>query len=83
MTGPARPLTPTEARIARLVGIGYDYARVASLLGLRPATVAVYVVRIAGKLPNPDDLKPQTLVLLWAAHERWCEDRRERPDSAA
>jgi DNA-binding NarL/FixJ family response regulator len=73
--GPSRPLTPTELRVARLVSIGYDRPRMASLLGMAESTVGCHVCNIAAKLPNPDGLKPYTLVLLWAAHQRWLEER--------
>jgi DNA-binding NarL/FixJ family response regulator len=70
-TGPLRPLTPTQAKVARLVSMGYDYDRIGDLLDMAPKTVSVHVSAIADLLPNPDDLKSHTLVLLWAAHERW------------
>ena len=60
--------------------MGYDYKRCGLLLGIDERTVAVHVVHIAAKLPNPDELKPQMLVTLWAAFIRWTE---ERTDSAA
>ena len=70
-----RPLTPTERRVARLVSMGYDYARVGALLGISESTAGVHVGNIAQKIPNPDHLKPSTLVLLTFAHVRWLEER--------
>lgn len=70
-----RPLTPAEHRVCRLVSLGYDYARIGALLGIEESTAAVHVYHVALKLPNPDGLKPYTLVLLWAAHQRWREER--------
>ena len=71
-----RPLTPTEHKICRLVSLGYDYARIASLLGCSDETARVHVYHVAQKLPNPDGLKPYTLVLLWSAHQRWREEQK-------
>lgn len=68
-------LTPAEDQVARLVAHGYDYPRIAITLAVSPRTIAVHVHRIAAKLPNPDGLKPYTLVLLWAAHQRWLTER--------
>lgn len=73
---PLKPLTPTELKVARLVSAGADYQTIGLRLGMAEATAAVHVHRIAAKLPNPDDLKPYTLVLLWAAHERWLLERQ-------
>lgn len=67
MTG----LSSREWEVARLVGMGFDCERIGLLLQIRPKTVHVHVYNIAAKLPNPDELKPYALVLLWAAHERW------------
>lgn len=75
-SGLHRPLTPTEMKVARLVSVGYDYARIGDLLGMAEATAGVHVGRIAMKLSNPDDLKPFTLVLLWAAEQRFLEIRK-------
>lgn len=68
---PQQRLTPTEARVAQLVGRGLDYKRIARALGVRPSTVAVHVYHIAQKLENPEAVKPFTLVALWAARQRW------------
>lgn len=79
MINPIRTLTPTQAKVARLVSFGYDYDRIGTELSISPKTASVYVSAIADLLPNPDGLKPYTLVLLWSAHQRWLTDR----DSAA
>jgi DNA-binding NarL/FixJ family response regulator len=72
---PIRPLTPTQLKVARLVSMGYDYARIGELLNIEAKTASVYVCAIADLLPNPEGLKPYTLVLLWSAHQRWLEER--------
>lgn len=69
--GPAKPLTPTELKVSRLVGAGADYATIGYRLGMSEITARVHVYHIAAKLPNVDGLKPYTLVLLWSAHQRW------------
>jgi hypothetical protein len=73
--GPIRPLTPMQCKVSRLVSMGYDYDRIGQLLNISPKTASVYVCAIASLLPNPDGLKPYTLVLLWSAHQRWVEER--------
>ena len=73
------PLTPTEQKVARLVSLGCDYRTIGERLDMDERTAASHVYHIAQKLPNPDGLKPYTLVLLWSAHQRWLEER----DSAA
>lgn len=73
--GLIRPLTPTEMKVARLVSVGYDYARIGSLLGMAERTAGVHVGNIALKIPNPDDIKPSMLVVLWAVEQRLLEDR--------
>jgi DNA-binding NarL/FixJ family response regulator len=68
-------LTLTEDKVARLLAYGHDYKVIAAKLGMAEKTVSVHVVHIAQKLPNPDNLKAHTLVLLWAAHRRWLLER--------
>lgn len=80
---PIRPLTPTQAKVARLVSMGYDYARIGELLNIEAKTASVYVSAIADLLPNPDKLKPYTLVLLWSAHQRWLEEHEAKMPGAA
>jgi hypothetical protein len=70
-----RPLTPTEHKVARLVSMGYDYSRIGELLDMSESTAGVHVCNIAQKIPNPDGLKPFTLVLLTFAFVRWLEER--------
>lgn len=67
------PLTAREWEVSRLVAKGLDCDRIATALGIEPATARVHVYNIAAKLPNPDELKPYTLVLLWAAHAQWID----------
>lgn len=74
---PHRPLTPRELSVAALVGKGYDYDRIATTLNISPQYARNIVCVIADLLPNPDDLKPFTLVLLWAAHDKWLEEYRK------
>lgn len=75
-------LTPAEARVARCVGLGMDYDAIGARTCTTARTARVHVINIAAKLPNPDGLKPYTLVLLWAAHQRWLEES-SRKESAA
>lgn len=76
---PIRPLTPTERLVAREAATGADYATIGIRLGMAESTAAGHIHRIALKLPNPDELKPQILVALWSAHQLWLLQR----DSAA
>lgn len=70
---PSRPLTEVESDVARLLGQGRSYLDIAKVLHMSPRTVEVYVARIAELIPNPDQLRPGTHVMLWAAHELWRE----------
>lgn len=72
---PLRSLTRREDSVAELIGIGYSQRRVARTLGLEARYVAMIVQKIADKLPNPHDLSPHALVMLWAAHRRWTRER--------
>lgn len=74
--GLLRPLTPTEMKVARLVSMGYDSTRIAELLGMAPRTARIHVGNIALKIPNPEELRASTLVLLWAAEQRFLELRK-------
>lgn len=75
---PLRPLTAGELRVAELVGLGMEYKAIAARLGMEPETARRHVLNIAGKLSNPEHLKPYTLVLLEFAHRRWLRARRRR-----
>ena len=46
----ARALTPTEGRVARLVGQGYSTRAVAAQLGISPRTVETHLASVYGKL---------------------------------
>jgi DNA-binding NarL/FixJ family response regulator len=72
---PFRPLTTRQEDVAKLLGRGWTYKRIAATLRMSPRTVAVHVEEIALLLANPDDLAAGTLVMLWAAHRAW-EQRR-------
>ena len=78
MITPSRPLTVVEAQVCRLLGTGMSYAEIGEATRLRPKTVEAYVHRIALLIPNPDDLKPGTHVMLWAAHQLWLERHDEK-----
>ena len=69
MTQPA--FTVVELEIAELAGRGFGHARIAMIRRCSPKTIEKAVDRIAGKLENPDELPPLTLVQLWAAHRIW------------
>lgn len=74
--GLLRPLTPTEMKVARLVSIGYDQTRIAALLGMARRTAGIHVGNIALKIPNPDDIKPSMLVVLWCVEQRLREEKK-------
>lgn len=74
MTQPFRPLTRRQEDVARLLGKGWAYKRIATDLHISPDTVSVHVEAIALLLPNPDELAAGTLVMLWAAHRAWLAD---------
>lgn len=71
MTQPVRPLTDAQAKVAELVGRGFDAPEVARRLHIETSTVRSHVNTIALLLPNPDRLGAYRLVMLWAAHNRW------------
>lgn len=80
---PLRPLTSGELRVAELVGEGMAYKAIGAALGMEPETARRHVLNIAAKLPNPDGLKPYTLVLLEFAHRKWLKAHEESPGEAA
>lgn len=73
MTQPTKPLTARQDEVARLLGRGWAYKRIALELRVSSETVAAHVEAIALRLPNPDELAAGTLVMLWAAHRAWLE----------
>ena len=75
---PLIPLDYREEQIAMLLGRGWSYKRISQEVGLQRCTIAAYVGSAADKLPNPDGLTPQMVVVLWAAHRRWRQER-DRP----
>lgn len=68
-----------QAKVADLISRGADYETIGKTLNISAKTASVHVSLIADLLPNPDELKPYVLVLLWAAGERW---KRERSTAA-
>lgn len=74
---PSPPFTPVEMEIALLAGKGYGHWRIAALLHRKPDTVRHAVIRMADKLPNPDELPPLTLIQLWGAHRIWLQTHRQ------
>lgn len=68
MTG-HRKLTPTQSRVALLIGRGLTYVQAAAALGVASSTVKAHVQAIALKLDNPDSLSPKSLVSLWAVQQ--------------
>lgn len=59
-------LTRAEEKIAAHLADGLSCARVAAILDLKKRTVYNHIVNIAGKIANPDELKPYQLVSRWA-----------------
>lgn len=58
-------LTPTQQRVAELVGSGACYKDIGATLGMKNSTARVHVNAIAAKLPE-DDLTPYRRVMIWA-----------------
>lgn len=84
MGDPSHPFTAVELEIAMLAGKGYGHCRIAAALKREPGGIRQAVIGIAGKLPNPDDLPPLTLVQLWGAHRKWLAlQPQKKPDAAA
>lgn len=76
--GPLVELSYRELQVAKFLGRGWDHKRIAAHLKLSEATVGGYVQSAAGKFGNPDELSPRTLVMLWAAHQRWVVERQAK-----
>lgn len=68
MTDPI--LTHSEERVAAMLADGLNCTRIAQLLTVKKKTVYVHITNIAGKLPNPNELKPYALVARWAFQQR-------------
>lgn len=83
MNGPIRPLTDAQQRVADLIGKGYDAQRVGAHLHIETTTVRSHVAAIANLIPNPDDIAPYRLVMLWAAHRQWLSAHQEPPRRSA
>lgn len=78
MTRPDDPLIPLdyrEGQVVKWLGHGWSYKRIGEKLGIKESTVAGYAMRAAEKFSNPDDLSPQMLLTLYAAHRRWEAER--------
>ncbi len=58
-------LTPTQRRVADLVGAGACYKDIGAALGMKDSTARVHVNAIATKLPD-DELTPYRRVMIWA-----------------
>lgn len=65
------PLTEKQAEVARLVGYGYSYDRIAEELGVVAPTVRFHVLAIAKKLPEPSVGKPYRTVYMWVNAHRY------------
>lgn len=57
-------LTPTQRKVAELVGAGACYKDIGAALGMRPSTARVHVNSISAKLPH-DDLTAYRRVMIW------------------
>lgn len=73
--GPYRKLSAREESILPLVARGWDYEQIGNELNISPQYAENLVARIADLLPNPDDIKPYRLVMIWAVTERWIKER--------
>lgn len=69
MTEPTKPLTNREWEVVKYMGRGWNYERIGRVLGISPRSVETYVLRIATKLHNPEELRPRILVMLFARDE--------------
>jgi FixJ family two-component response regulator len=78
MTEPLRPLTEMQEAVCEFVARGWSGRRIAKRLGIDESTVRVHIHSVAQLLPNPDELRPQKLVMLWAAQAIW-EKERAKP----
>ncbi len=58
-------LTPTQRKVAELVGVGACYKDIGAALGMQRATARAHVVAIAAKLPS-DDVTAYRRVMIWA-----------------
>lgn len=76
---PRTPLTARELEIAMLVAEGLTVREIAEKLSVSkrtgrktsPRVIANRIQEIAGKLHNPDGLKPMRLIGIWAGHAKW------------
>lgn len=57
-------LTPTQQRVAELVGAGACYKDIGASLQMKDSTARVHVNAIAAKLPD-DELTPYRRVMIW------------------
>lgn len=80
MTAPLRPLTEMQEAVCEFVARGWSGRRIAKRLGIDESTVRVHIHAVAQLLPNPDELRPQKLVMLWAAHREW--DKKQRVEAS-
>lgn len=59
-------LTARQEQVVDGVRRGASYDEIAREMQIRRRTVAVYVERIAARIPNPDGLRPYLAVFLWS-----------------
>ena len=57
-------LTPTQRRVAELVGAGASYKEIGYSLGIQKTTARAHVNAIAAKLPD-DEITAYRLVMIW------------------
>jgi DNA-binding NarL/FixJ family response regulator len=57
-------LTPTQRKVAELVGAGACYKDIGKVLKIQNSTARVHVNAIANRLPE-DDLTPYRRVMIW------------------
>lgn len=68
-----RPFTPTQEKIATMIGEGRSYADIGRMLGGRKRrTVRGHVESMAMLLDGmDDDLEPRVKVYLYVKHQEW------------
>lgn len=57
-------LTPTQRKVAELVGAGASYEDIGDSLAMKPTTARVHVNAIAAKLPD-DGVTAYRRVMIW------------------
>lgn len=71
MTGPTRPFTGQQQRVAHGIDRGLSYKEIAAELGVSVRTVEGHVREMAHRLDEPRELPPRWRILFWIRQGRW------------